>query len=145
MGIDMRTCAGAAFLFALTIGLCGPSPVTIEVDGKPITEMPAQPQIIGGHTFVRVCTVSDALGVKTMNYKFESVWIDRGEEHWVFPVTGGVISINGIEEPAPLAPRKIGDNLYFPLRFVAERLGFEVDWDAKRRTVVITSAPPYAS
>jgi hypothetical protein len=111
----------------------------VEVDGKIVDKVPEVPIIIEGHVYVRVCSVSEELGVKMVNFKSEAVWIDREYEHFEFPVGERRLLFRGIVEETTLAPLIVGDTVYFPLRFVAERLGFTVDWDARRRTVVIQS------
>jgi hypothetical protein len=110
----------------------------IEIDGKIVDNVPETPLIIDGRVYARVCSVSKELGVRMMTFKSESVWIDREYEHFELPVGERRLVFRGKEEQTPVAPLIVGNAVYFPLRYVAERLGFRVDWNSTRRTVVIT-------
>jgi hypothetical protein len=49
--------------------------------------------------------------------------------------------VNGEEVALEAPPVLRGGRTLVPIRFIAESLGAEVEWDAARRAVVITAGP----
>ncbi|HOQ09731.1 MAG TPA: copper amine oxidase N-terminal domain-containing protein, partial [Syntrophomonadaceae bacterium] len=47
--------------------------------------------------------------------------------------------VNGQEIKSDVPPQIIGDRTMVPVRWIAEALGAEVEWDAASRTVIITT------
>jgi len=47
--------------------------------------------------------------------------------------------VNGKEVPSDPAPRMIDNRVFVPVRFVAEALGADVNWDDANRAVVVTT------
>ncbi len=128
--------------------------IGLKVNGQAVTNLPMHPVIINDYTMVPAREVFEKMGCKV-------VWhddicsveiIDNGVSVFVKIGDRNVI-IGGkktaIEEPQPL-PMLIGktpDGLktMVPVRFIAEKLGFLVEWDNKTRTVSINrkeAAPP---
>lgn len=57
------------------------------------------------------------------------------------------IVFDGRELQPDTPPQIINDRTFLPLRFVAETMGINVEWDASTRTVIMTSPenmPPYS-
>jgi len=50
------------------------------------------------------------------------------------------VVVNGEERPIPVAPVVKESRTYLPARFVAEAFGYEVDWEPRTHTVVISRA-----
>lgn len=49
--------------------------------------------------------------------------------------------VNGQEIKTDVAPQMINSRVFVPVRFVAEALGAQVEWDPENWAVIITSAP----
>lgn len=49
--------------------------------------------------------------------------------------------VNGQEIKTDVAPQMINSRVFVPIRFVAEALGAQVEWDPENWAVIITSAP----
>ena len=121
--------------------------IGLEVDGIVVGSLPMYPVIINDSTMVPAREVFEAMGSKVIWHddtcRVEivdngiSIFIKIGDRNTI--IDGEIVPI---EEPQPL-PMLIGkepDNLktMVPVRFVAEKLGFLVEWNDKTRTVSIT-------
>ena len=121
--------------------------IGLKINGKPVYGLPMQPVIINDYTMVPVREVFEALGD-------EIIWHDstcqveiKGKRTSVFVKIGDRnVVVNGktveIEEPQPL-PMLIGNSpsvlkSMVPVRFIAEKLGYKVEWDGVSRTVLIS-------
>lgn len=121
--------------------------IGLKINGKNITGLPMHPVIIDDYTMVPVREVFEALGGEIIWHddtcqveikdKNTSVLVKIGDRNTY--VNNAVVHI---DEPQPL-PMLIGTDpsllkSMVPVRFVAEKLGYKVDWDTNTRTVLIT-------
>ena len=121
--------------------------IALKVNGANVENLPMHPVIIDDYTMVPAREVFEAMGSKVIWHddtcRVEivdngiSVFVKIGDRNTI--VDGKTVPI---DEPQPL-PMLIGkgpDGLktMVPVRFVAEKLGFLVEWDNKTRTVSIT-------
>ncbi|HLO02247.1 MAG TPA: stalk domain-containing protein [Symbiobacteriaceae bacterium] len=134
-------------------------PVSIRVDGRPVTFPDAQPLMSNSRILVPVRFVSEALGAQVgWDDQARTATITQGARYVrLYPTEAcGLTDCNGptlAEQQNRLAclradcteamlidvaPRIVGSRTYVPLRFVAEALGAKVDWDGER-TVDLTS------
>lgn len=120
--------------------------IGLKINGKNITNLPMKPVIIDDYTMVPVREVFEALGSSIIWHDdtCQVEIVDNGVSIFV-KIGDRNTYINGelvkIEEPQPL-PMLIGMNegllkSMVPVRFIAEKLGFDVDWDDATRTVLI--------
>lgn len=120
--------------------------IKLSINGKLINNLPMMPVIIDDYTMVPVREVFEALGSKVVWHDdtCQVEIIDNGISVFV-KIGDRNTYINGelvpIDMPQPL-PMLIGMDekvlkSMVPVRFVAEKLGFDVEWDDKTRTVLI--------
>lgn len=132
--------------------------ITLNVSGKNINELQMAPVIIEDRTMVPVRDVFEALGSKVIWHDDTcqveivnngvSVMIKIGDRNTY--VNGNKVPIAD-DQPLPMLIGYHADTLksMVPVRFVAEKLGYNVGWDEKTRTVSISAkneeqAPPIA-
>lgn len=120
--------------------------IGLKVDGKNITDLPMNPVIIDDYTMVPVREVFEALGSEVLWHDdtCQVEIVDNGVSVLV-KIGDRNIYVNGkivpIDEPQPL-PMLIGKapeglKSMVPVRFIAEKLGFSVEWDDASRTVSV--------
>jgi hypothetical protein len=117
------------------------------VNGKVVpidAESKITPIIEGGRTLIPIRAVVESLGGYVSwdkNEKKITLLLDKNKvEMWVGKNTA---LVNGketyIDSSNPnIMPKIISGRTFIPLRFVAESLGAQVDWDNKTQTIVIT-------
>ena len=113
------------------------------VDGK--TEgvtMDARPFIKEGRTFVPVRYMGNALGVTndniTWNGDLNKAGLRLGGNSVDMIIGVARINVNGQDRDIDVAPvlNESEGRTYLPARYIAEGLGFEVDWDEASQTVL---------
>jgi len=100
------------------------------------------PVIVSGRTLLPIRSVIEAVGgsvgwngserkvtIQTSTGTIE-LWIDNEKTR-----------VNGITQTTDVAPRIINDRTMLPLRFIAENLGFNVEWDGQTYTVTMNYNP----
>lgn len=113
------------------------------VDNKvPGVKMDVAPFIENGRTFVPVRFLSNALGVQNQNIFWfgntgRVVLQEPGFN--VVELTVGKVEVLSNGEPVPgvdVAPMLRNDRTFLPARFVANALGYDVEWDPELNLVV---------
>ena len=111
------------------------------VNGKtPGVKMDAKPFIEQGRTFVPVRYLSNALGVtdKHIGWKSPRVTLDEpGFPVVELAVGSKQLKSNGKAATMDVSPLVRQGRTYLPARWVAEALGYQVDWDPKLPSVVL--------
>lgn len=100
-----------------------------------------------GRTLVPIRPVVEAIDGKIdWNNDERKVTINKDNiriELWIGKTTA---LVNGeevkIDPEKPVAPVIVSGRTFLPLRFVAENLGFKVDWDADTQTITLTYPDP---
>jgi hypothetical protein len=131
------------------------SDIKIFVDGIEL-KMDVPPQILGGRTMVPVRAVSEAVGCSVEWEGSQSCVMVYSPDHCpdgpylVMYIDNPVVNVyqnsetpgQPISKPVTIdvPPVIVNDRTLVPLRFIAEALGFVVDWDANTSTVNISSA-----
>lgn len=116
--------------------------VFLEINGTPIETEEMPPVVIKDKTLVPVREVFEALGadVSWLNDTQQTKITYNGSEV-LFTVGSPVVYMGrskyAIPETDP-APMIINDKTMVPIRIVATLLGFDVNWDKSRRTVMLT-------
>jgi len=124
---------GEAVKMVLTIGS-----KAVDVNGKAVASDVA-PVIKASRTFLPVRLIAENLGAKVeWNNDAQTVTITKGDTVIVLTVGSTTVLVNG--QPAELeAPVFIENSrTYLPVRFIAEKLGADVEWDGVLNTVTIT-------
>ncbi|MBE7033334.1 MAG: AMIN domain-containing protein [Ruminococcaceae bacterium] len=121
--------------------------IGLKVDGETLENLPMYPVIINNYTMVPVREVFEALGSKVIWHDDTcqvevadngvSVFVKIGDRNTT--INGQVVPI-AAEQPLPMLIGKTPAELksMVPVRFVAEKLGYKVDWDDVTRTVLIS-------
>jgi len=124
---------GEAVKMVLTIGS-----KAVDVNGKAVASDVA-PVIKASRTFLPVRLIAENLGAKVeWNNDAQTVTITKGDTVIVLTVGSTTVLVNG--QPAELeAPVFIENSrTYLPVRFIAEKLGADVEWNGVLNTVTIT-------
>ena len=111
--------------------------IKVTLDGVPV-EFDQPPVSVDGRTLVPIRAVMEKMG-GTVNWLADTstteIKFDGNRMQLVLDSTTAVY--NGEIYKLDVPPKAINNRTLMPLRFVAERFGFNVDWDAATRTVVI--------
>jgi len=124
---------GEAVKMVLTIGS-----KAVDVNGKAVASDVA-PVIKNSRTFLPVRLIAENLGAKVeWNNDAQTVTITKGDTVIVLTVGSTTVLVNG--QPAELeAPVFIENSrTYLPVRFIAEKLGADVEWNGATNEVTIT-------
>ncbi len=140
-----RTLSSTLFIVFIILALLTPSvahaaDIKITMDGRLIyTDVP--PIIVNGRVLVPVKNIFDALGGSVeWDSVNNQVYGSRGA-HKIWLTIGNIVAYKGNHDPVALdVPAQIIDGrTMVPLRFIAESLGCNVDWDPVNMVVSITS------
>ena len=109
--------------------------VTIAVNGR---EIPFQvaPSVLGGRTLAQLRPLAEGMGaVVDWNNDTQTVTMTKGSRQARCQVGSEVGLINGVGQLLDEPPVFVGEVVVVPVRFIAEGLGFQVQWDEGRRYV----------
>lgn len=138
---------------ALTLMLCtsamaaGPTDLSIEYNGEPLTFTDAAPQIVNDRTYLPFRAVFTALGFADENITYandtRTVAAVREDlevsmvigENKVTIVKGGETTVLDTDVPAFIDPAV--SRTFVPVSFVAQAVGYRVAWNGETRTVFI--------
>lgn len=100
------------------------------------------PRIIKDVTMVPVRIIAEELGSKVeWNQKAQQVTITKKETKIQMVINQPAASVNGIKQKLDAAPVLIAGNTLLPVRFIAENMGIDVNWDDVTRAVYLTETP----
>ena len=112
--------------------------VSVIFNGAPVIFENA-PYIEDGRTFISVRSVSTVLGFQVdWDEETRTVGITDGKREVSLTIGNTEFYVNGIKGELDAPPRIKENRTMVPLRFIAEGLGCEVDWDAGARTVFVS-------
>ncbi len=124
-------------------GTPAPKPITISVNGAPVSG-DVQPQVINDRTMVPIRFVAEALqAIVKWRGDDKSVLItSKGKPETAPPMGNGQLRVvvDGREVVGDVPPQIIDGRTLVPVRFVAQALGAEVQWDGTERRVIITTS-----
>jgi N-acetylmuramoyl-L-alanine amidase len=132
----------ALMLVAPVHAFAADNPVQLFLNGKKLNpEVP--PQIVGeGTTIVPLRILFEELGADVFWFPDErKVTVERDGTTIEMFIDNPIVSVNGKKQKLEAAPVLQSGNTLVPIRFVAEQLGFEVDWEEKARAVILVSKP----
>ena len=120
--------------------------IRVTIDGQELIFADQRPVIVGGRTLVPVRGVFESLG-------FEVDWDDntrsailvRHDFTMIIPIGSATFTVNGRAYNLDVPAQIIGGRTMLPIRLPLESAGYEVDWDAAARTVIILTAPIWQS
>jgi hypothetical protein len=141
---------GPLALAALLLCAAGPAgaQIQVEVNRRPVAFTGAQPARVGGRVLIPLRAVVEALGAEVRwEAATQTVRGGRGERQFSLSIGSRSASVNGAPVTLDVPAQLMGGTTMVPLRFVAEALGAEVQWNAAAQQVVINdagAAPPAA-
>ncbi|MGB9805011.1 trypsin-like peptidase domain-containing protein [Desulfofundulus sp.] len=101
--------------------------------------MDASPCIKDGRIFVPVRYLAYACGITEQNIVYENgvIYLNSGTVVIQMTVGNRVIVVNGLSKFMDVAPVQVHGRTYLPARYIAEALGYTVNWDASTQTISI--------
>lgn len=122
-------------------------------DQLPGVNMDAAPYIDSGRTLVPVRYLADALGVTDSNIQWnpvtQQVYLVQGNTTIDLVIGSTALTVNGQASQMDVAPVIKDGRTYLPARWVANALGYQVDWNAQYEVVIIwpngTQEPDYGN
>jgi hypothetical protein len=118
---------------------------TMTVDGV-VTTIDVAPQIVEGRTLLPVKWVTEPLGATvSWDGTQRKVSVSLGQKRLELWIGKSQALVNGIgvaidSQNAKVVPLIISSRTMLPVRFVAEQLGADVQWEPTTRTITITYA-----
>ena len=110
----------------------------VRVDGKLVDFEDQFPIIDSGRTLIPVRAVSEILGAKVnWNSEWYQAEITLKGKEIIVPLYSDIAYIDGAEYELDVPAQLINDRTMVPLRFIAEALDVDIDWDGDTRTVLI--------
>ncbi|WP_017756558.1 copper amine oxidase N-terminal domain-containing protein [Calidifontibacillus oryziterrae] len=110
------------------------------VDGQTV-EMDVAAFVEAGRTFLPVRYVANALGVSDANILYDNatgtVTIIKGDRVAQTKLGSNVLTVNGANIPMDVAVKTVEGRTVLPLRYVAQALGADVQWDEATQTVTV--------
>ena len=121
------------------------APITVTLNGSPVSFASGKPVQSGGAVLVPLRGVFEALGA-TVKFDAPTKTISavRGEKNVTLRIGDTAGQVDGNAAPLSAPAQMINGSTLVPLRFVAEAFGAQVKWDAPARTVRITTGAQQA-
>ncbi|MCH5187903.1 MAG: hypothetical protein J1F63_05825 [Oscillospiraceae bacterium] len=114
--------------------------ISVTVDGSSIS-FDVPPKIIDGTTMLPVRLALEPLGAEfAWNERSQAVTIRANGKNIVLTIGAESALVDGVSKPLMKPAMIIDGRTLIPIRFVAEELGYGVDWDSNTRTVIISSS-----
>ena len=99
------------------------------------------PVIINGRTLVPIRAIIEVMGGSVdWDEKTQTAALNLGNDVIKLIIDSKSAFFNGAEETLDVAPTVINERTMLPIRFVAEKFRFDVEWNDKDKTIKITSA-----
>ena len=116
----------------------GASEVSIEMDGERV--LGGEAAIIDSVTYVPLRTFAELCGVDSISWNERTRVASVQDGDTTLKVGDGsyYVEAEGRYFYSPAPARNIDDRIFVPIRIISKALCVEVDWDADRRTVVLT-------
>ena len=116
--------------------------ITVTLDGNQIEFPDAKPYIFKERTLVPIRFVSEAMGADvSWNGEESKVNIVKGRDNIITHILSSKATLNGVLYTFDVPAMIKDDRTFVPLRFIAELLNCDVEWDENTYTVTITSPP----
>ena len=113
------------------------SRISVTVNGNPVL-FDQFPRIIYGLAFAPYKPLLDAMGVKYHQEENGNILIGTNNGSQVLLLAGQDLIYAENRFIPSFSPQLVGDEIFVPLRYVADVLGFENSWEGETRTVHLT-------
>ncbi|MCW3058916.1 MAG: copper amine oxidase-like protein [Capsulimonas sp.] len=119
-------------------------PIRVNVNGTPVNFSGMTPMQTNGSVLVPLRGVFEAMGA-SVSYNADSKTINatKGSSYVVLPLGSTSATVNGVTQTLSQPARAVNGTTLVPLRFVAQALGANVDWQAASSTVQIQTQDPH--
>lgn len=136
----LRIAAAVALVAGSAAAASAAGPVSVTVNGSAVSLNP-EPVERGGRVFVPLRGIFERLGASVVyaNRTINATGNDRSISLHIGSTTA---TVNGANQYLDVAPFIVGASTYVPLRFVAQALGAQVNYDGANRLVAINSGAP---
>ena len=115
------------------------SVMTVNGTEKPIDAEATAPVIVNGRTLLPVRAVVEEMGGKVAwNADTQTVTLNYGEDEIRLVIDSTTAYLNNTAETLDVAPIIINGRTMLPIRFIAEKFKFAVDWNGDTQRVTIT-------
>lgn len=124
-------------LIILPVKAFASSNIELFVNGS-FVNSDVEPIIENNRTLVPVRVISENLGYEVKwNEKTESVSINGNNKNIVMTINSSTSFVNNKKFTLDTPAKIINNRTFVPVRFIAESLGTNVDWDNENRVVVV--------
>lgn len=114
--------------------------IDVRVDGTSIPYYGVNAQIIDGRTMVPMRAVCDALYASvTWDDQRKAAIVKKADTTLIMQAGNRTYMVDSIPYTMDCTPVIVNDRMLLPARYVAENLGYQVEWDASTNTVQIDS------
>ena len=111
-------------------------PIKVLINNEALI-LPVDPVIENDRTLVPLRAIFEALGVHVhWDGATKTVTGTREDKIIILQIDNKIASINGVDTELDVPARIIDNSTLVPVRFIAESLGAEVNWDRDRKSVV---------
>ncbi|MGV3722414.1 MAG: copper amine oxidase N-terminal domain-containing protein [Actinomycetota bacterium] len=115
--------------------------IQVEVNSRAVQFGAVQPVRVNGRVFIPLRAVVESLGAEIKwEPATQTVRGRKGEREFSLQINSRLAMLNGQETTLDAPAQMISGTTMVPLRFVAEALGAEVEWNGARQQVVTTPA-----
>lgn len=115
--------------------------ITVIVNGEVVTDLEHAPVIRNGSLLIPLNGILDRMAA-TVAWQglTKTVDVQRGATHIRLVANSPEARINGMLQQMDVAPEVIGGTIMVPLRFIADSLGLQTDWNPTSRQLTLDSA-----
>lgn len=141
---SLSPCARPLLGAAIALLLAAPHPaaaeINVQVNGKQVQFPEARPVESGGRVLIPLRAVVESLGADIKwDARTQTVSGSKGEHQFTLQIGSRNATLNGVSKTLDVPAQLMHGNTMVPLRFVAEALGAEVEWNAAAQRILITS------
>jgi hypothetical protein len=112
--------------------------IQVEVNRQPVRFGAVRPAQIGGRVLIPLRAVVEALGAEVRwNAATQTVHGRKGDRTFDLPIGSRTVTVGGSPMTLDVPAQLMSGTTMVPLRFVAEALGAEVEWNAAAMRVAI--------
>ncbi|MBS3873433.1 MAG: phosphate ABC transporter substrate-binding protein PstS [Firmicutes bacterium] len=137
--VALVLCLGILASTLQGVALAQTAPITIQLDGRQLVTDVA-PIIVNGRTLVPMRAIFESLGASlTWTEATQTVTARKAATTVTLVINRATATVNTQSVPLDQPAQIRSGRTLVPLRFVAEALGAEVDWDGSRNRVIVTN------
>jgi hypothetical protein len=134
--LPLATAAGV-----IAVAVPASAQIQVEVNARPVQFGAVQPARVNGRVLIPLRAVVESLGAEVKwEPATQTVRGKKGDREFSLQINSREAMLNGRPVTLDAPAQMISGTTMVPLRFVAEALGAEVEWNAARQLVVINAA-----